>query len=93
MGNLKAVIAISNPFDLLVTTLRLQATAFGAYEKFIWLNLMEGYKNNQFRYKDKLPPFELLKRHKHILDLDNVTRAKKFGYASGHELYKAISCD
>ena len=29
---------------------------------------------------------------KNILDLDNITRAKAFGFNSANELYRAISC-
>ena len=42
--NLKAVVGVSNPFDVLSTSIRLQGTLFGAYSTFIYFNLMSAYE-------------------------------------------------
>ena len=41
----RAAIAVSNPYDLEVTSLKLQKTSYGLYDWSIKKNLMKAYKH------------------------------------------------
>lgn len=90
---MKALISISNPFDVLSTTIKLKNTYFGIFDYFLATKLYNAYKENRFKNQHLFVNMDDIKKcKKSIIDLDNITRAKAFGFNSANELYREISC-
>jgi predicted alpha/beta-fold hydrolase len=89
----RALISISNPFDVLATTIKLKNTSFGVFDYFLATKLYNAYKQKRFKNQHLFVDMEEINNcKKSILDLDNITRAKAFGFNSANELYREISC-
>ena len=91
--NLKAVVAISNPFDLISTEHELRSTAFGVYGKFILRHYAAPYRYGGFHAMHRFPSAKRIYKSQNFLEIDEVTRAPACGYKSAEDLYKAASCD
>ena len=85
--HVKAIVAISNPFDVLTTALKMQKTAGGFYDKYLWYKMHQAYENNAFNNPDgkRFPSKEhIWKNAFTVIGLDDITRAPDFGYESGY---------
>ena len=90
---MRALISISNPFDVLSTTIKLKTTTLGIFDYYLANKLYFAYKEKRFKNQHLFVNMdEIDKCRKSILELDNITRAKAFGFNSANELYREISC-
>lgn len=83
-----AIATVSQPFDVLATTLQLKRTLGGVYDMFIWDCLRKPFQNQRFTGN-----YDLIRRwdKRGVFDFDNQVRAKMLGYKSAHDLYRQTS--
>ena len=93
--------AISPPFDVLSTGVRLKHAYFGLLDSFICPNLRNPFVAQRYAVQ-KSPEFtelhETIKKSympkaTSTFDFDNKVRGRFLGYKSGHVLYRRSSCD
>jgi len=91
----KAVVSVSNPFDCMATVTKLKYTHFGIYDKYISYFMKQTYNSDLFiNIKKQTKMMDKLKEAPYsILDVDNIVRAKVWGYTSANILYRNTSCD
>ncbi|CDW85265.1 embryogenesis-associated protein emb8-like [Stylonychia lemnae] len=93
---MKAAISVSNPFDVLATTIRMRFKFFGIYDRAIRDMLALGFTQGKFKLdRERFDHLWLTKAkgYKSIYEFDNHVRAKILGYNSIHGLYREVSCD
>ena len=90
----KAVVSINPPFDVVATCIRLKKTHFGIYDKFIASGMKKAFLDTRFFDQDsKIPKSVALTAPLCVIELDDRTRAKAWGYASGNHLHRNVSCN
>lgn len=92
-AHVKGVVAVSAPFDVLSTAVKLQRTAFGLIDRFLSYKLFRAFNDYCFHNQDEQVPPEAFKNAKRSMTaFDNETRAKAWGFSSSNQLYRHISC-
>ena len=90
---MKAVVSISNPFDLMATQVKMRKTHYGIYDIVCANSMKRAFKNYIFKDQDlKTIKDEWLNSKLSIVKVDDVTRTKAWGYSSTHHLYRHLSC-
>eukprot|EP00347_Sterkiella_histriomuscorum_P021559 403333555 len=93
---MKAAISVSNPFDVIATTIRLKYKFFGIYDRAIREMLARPFLLKKFKLHQESFGEEWLKqasKYKSLFEFDNHVRAKILGYNSIQSLYRNVSCD
>ena len=71
----------------------MKTTNFGIFDYYLANKLYNAYKENRFKDQHSFVSMvDINKCRKSIIELDNLTRAKAFGFNSANELYRSISC-
>ena len=92
--HVSGAIAVSNPFDVEATALKLRTTHFGIYDRKIAHSLFGAFKDKRFKNQENLITDQDLKKSPKwsVWAVDNCTRAIIWGYPGAHELYEETSC-
>ena len=91
--HVSAIASISNPFDLTHTVVKLKTTRRGIYDKILSRSLKAPFVNEAFYGVAETKPGQYCKKLPNcVLDFDNETRVKIWGFKSLQELYRKMSC-
>jgi len=90
---IKAAISISNPFDVLSTSVKIRNKFFGLYDRSLKHMLAKPFIENKFKHQLEEETMEKIKKAKDLIHFDRMVRAKILGYNSVHMLYRNVSCD
>jgi len=97
--NLKGIVTVGAPFDVLATGVRMRHSYFGLLDWINSKNLSDPFKDKCYALQKSDCCADLNKLCnegnfcRSVLGFDNQIRSKYLGYASGHHLYRNISSD
>jgi len=91
---LKAAVSVSNPFDVLASSIAIRDSSLGIVDYVMRVSLIKQFVEGNYKHNEYGTEWaEKVKQIKSIMEFDNFVRSKILGYKSVHSLYRNSSCD